>query len=191
MIQLYHAQHAAAVWAAELEAMRWSLPPAKAGVDWRVADERRARRRFGLHVERLALEMLLERGHTVALAARNGHHDLVANGVRVEVKAARWGAHGAYRFNMRQSNADLYLLACCSEVEVLAPAFAGTGLVLRAGCCPQWSAHHRHLGQKSKRAPGTMDGLPGSLGDGRRGDCRWRSLSPHFRGGRPYQLSLF
>jgi len=74
----------------------------------------------GLHVERLALELLLERGHTVAMAARNVHHDLVANGLRVEVKAARWGAHGAYRFNMRQSEADLYLLACCSATEVLA-----------------------------------------------------------------------
>jgi len=112
MMQAYSAQHAAAVWTAELEALRW--------IDWRVANERRATRRFGLHVERLALQMLLARGHTVALATRNDHHDLIANGLRVEVKAAKWGRHGAYRFNLRQSEAELYLLACCSEVEVLA-----------------------------------------------------------------------
>jgi len=74
------------------------------------------------------------------------HHDLVANGARIEVKAARWGAHGAYRFNMRQSAADLYLLACCSEVEVLAwfcvpaSAFDGQRMV---GIWAENPRHHR------------------------------------------------
>jgi predicted DNA-binding protein (UPF0251 family) len=111
-MQSYHPQHAAAVWAAELETIRRT--------DWRLVNDREAARQFGLYVERLALDILVARGHGVVAGAYAEHHDLLANGVRVEVKAARWGAHGAYRFNMRRSEAELYLLACCSEVEVLA-----------------------------------------------------------------------
>jgi hypothetical protein len=135
-MQTYHAQHAAAVWTAELETIRRT--------DWRVVNDREAARQFGLYVERLALDILIERGHVVIPGDYADHHDLIANGARIEVKAARWGAHGAYRFNMRRSEADMYLLACCSPVEILAwfvvPAAALNGQRM-VGI---WAADPRH-----------------------------------------------
>lgn len=119
----YSPERAARIWQQEIETAR--------RIDWRVANEREAARQFGLSVQRLALDILSIRGHPVAPACYADHHDLTANGVRVEVKAAKWGRHGAFRFNMRQSDAELYLLACCSEVEVeawfIVPAAAING----------------------------------------------------------------
>lgn len=108
----YSPEHAARVWTAEIEAGR--------RIVWTPAADKERARQFGLNAERLALDILSIRGHVVVPGGYADHHDIVANGARIEVKAARWGRHGAYRFNMRKSDADLYLLACCDDAEVLA-----------------------------------------------------------------------
>lgn len=74
---------------------------------------------FGRQVERLAAELLRDRGYCIRLTGHQEHWDLWANGARVEVKAATWDGR-RWQFNLRGSQADVFLLGCCQGGQVIA-----------------------------------------------------------------------
>lgn len=73
-------------------------------------------------VEYLAADLLRERGYSVSLTSHKAAWDIQANGARVEVKAARYYQNGkGGRYQARLHNeAELLLLACCSDSQVIA-----------------------------------------------------------------------
>jgi hypothetical protein len=74
---------------------------------------------FGRRVEVLAADRLRERGYVTSLTGHQENHDVWANGARVEVKAAHFDGR-RWQWNLRGSQADVYLLACCQAGRVLA-----------------------------------------------------------------------
>jgi len=80
------------------------------------------RMELGRRVETLAAEVLSERGHNVILTSHKAAYDILAGGLRVEVKAARRYPHtnggGRYQANVH-NRADLLVLACCRGHEVM------------------------------------------------------------------------
>jgi hypothetical protein len=74
---------------------------------------------FGRQVEAIAAELLRDRGYTVKTTTHKAHHDLWANGARVEVKAATYDGR-RWQWNLRGSQADVFLLACCNDRQVIA-----------------------------------------------------------------------
>lgn len=86
--------------------------------DDEAADDRKA---LGRRVERLAAELVADRGWPVCLTGDQRHWDLWAGGAKVEVKAARWypapSGGGRYQVMIRNGQADLFLVACVGDDE--------------------------------------------------------------------------
>ncbi len=57
---------------------------------------------------------LIERGHYVTKTSHTANFDLLADGLRVEVKAATW-ASGRYGAALRDNQADVLVLACLGD----------------------------------------------------------------------------
>jgi hypothetical protein len=69
---------------------------------------------LGRRVEQLAADLLAGRGAIVSLTRHKEHFDIQANGAHIEVKSARWDGR-RWQWNMRASQADVYLLACVAD----------------------------------------------------------------------------
>lgn len=95
------------------------------------------RMQLGRRVERLAAAILRERGALVSITSHKAHFDIQANGATVEVKAARWDGR-RYQWNLRDSQAELYLLACvvddCVAHWFIVPAAALDGRGRNLAC---------------------------------------------------------
>ena len=68
------------------------------------------RHELGREVELQVRAHLEGLGYWVSKAAPNARHDLWCEGVRVEVKGARWT--GRYQANLRRNQADVLVLGC-------------------------------------------------------------------------------
>lgn len=68
------------------------------------------RRRLAREAEDAVADLLRSKGFFVARAATNAHFDLLANGLRIEVKASTWS--GRYEANLRDNDADALVFAC-------------------------------------------------------------------------------
>lgn len=78
---------------------------------------------LGRRVEALAAEALRERGHCVIMTSHKTAYDILAGGLRIEVKAARRYRNkrsGRYQAAIRNHRADLLIMACCDGTEVSA-----------------------------------------------------------------------
>lgn len=91
---------------------RYTLPAAIAGA---IADAGGApgdtRRALARRIESEVCDRLREQGYTVTRTTHTEHFDLLANGVRVECKAATWDGV-RYAAAMRDNLADVMVFAC-------------------------------------------------------------------------------
>lgn len=92
---------------------------------WRVAAKRRwlqrprdARRELADAIEADVRARLEMEGYFCQAQRHKAHFDLLCNGVRVEVKAARWYGE-RYQFNLRDNDADVVVMACVDEIAEL------------------------------------------------------------------------
>jgi len=69
------------------------------------------RRILANEIEHEAAQRLRALGFQVARQSHKAHFDLLADGLRCEVKAARWDGK-RYQFTMRDNKADVALLCC-------------------------------------------------------------------------------
>lgn len=94
---------------------RWASPPAEEPDDRKV---------MGRQVERLAADLIADRGWPVQMAGGNEAWDVWAGGAKVEIKAARWYTNGEYggRYQamIRNGQADLVVMACVDDDQVWA-----------------------------------------------------------------------
>ena len=93
-------------------------------IEWTDA-ARDPRRRLANAVEAEVRAKLETRGLVVGRRARHKEHfDLLAQGVRIEVKAAVWGGR-QYLANMHDNQADIVVMACLDmcEMGLVAPRF--------------------------------------------------------------------
>ena len=73
------------------------------------------RRTLARAVERDVRDRLALQGHAVSGTSHTCNYDLLADGIRVEVKAARWDGQ-RYEANLRSNVADILILACISSI---------------------------------------------------------------------------
>jgi hypothetical protein len=71
-------------------------------------DERRI---FANDIEAEAAGRLRELGFQVSKQSHKAHFDILADGMRVEVKASQWDGQ-RYQFNLRDNDADVILFGC-------------------------------------------------------------------------------
>ena len=69
------------------------------------------RRILANEVEHEAASRLRDLGFHVAKQSHKSHFDILADGMRVEVKASRWDGQ-RYQFNLHDNDADVILLGC-------------------------------------------------------------------------------
>jgi hypothetical protein len=62
-------------------------------------------------IEAEAAARLRELGFQVSKQSHKAHFDILADGMRVEVKASRWDGR-RYQFNLRDNDADVVLFGC-------------------------------------------------------------------------------
>ena len=70
-----------------------------------------ARRILANDIEAEAAGRLRELGFHVARQSHKSHFDILADGMRVEVKASRWDGE-RYQFNLHDNDADVVLFGC-------------------------------------------------------------------------------
>jgi hypothetical protein len=71
------------------------------------------RRLLAARIEADVVARLRARGCHVERTGHNDHYDLLANGVRIEVKASTWSpAVRRYQANLRGNDADICILGC-------------------------------------------------------------------------------
>ncbi len=74
-------------------------------------EEDARRRRLAREAEDAVADRLKAKGFFVTRAAPNAHFDLLANGLRIEVKASTWSGR-RYQANLRDNDADLLVFVC-------------------------------------------------------------------------------
>jgi len=88
------------------------------------------RRELADQIEADVCDRLTQRGYVCVPQPHKQRFDLLCNGIRVEVKAARWDG-GRYSVNMHGNEADAIVIACVDEqppVYFVAPFELMTGI---------------------------------------------------------------